>query len=176
MAEYNPITIEDFPEVTSVLSSDQVIVFTESGGKLIPTVTLLSAFSEFVLDDSEIDELESKVAELEDWYKKLEREINNSYLTPAEVKNEYSTKDNFQKVSAKIEKTKDFKTLISDKATKEYLNSIYEELCSKTQRMKTYLGSFDNGDEKYAGKGYKLLMVARALGEGEEEKKEEEKK
>ena len=167
MADLNPIKIEDFPEVTSLLSTDQVILFAEEDEKMYPYVADLSSFTEFVLSAGELAELEKKVTELESYYKEVERTFNNTYVTNAQAKAEYSTKTNYNSVKSKIETIEKFKKDISSKASGEYAESKFSNLKRKIQDMKRFIGSWqwtkkNKKGHSEDGWGYKLLAVASA--------------
>lgn len=172
MAEYNPIRIEDFPELTSLLSTDQMILFTEESGKLMPYVVELSALGQYALSVGALNELAEKVSRLEERYKEVEREFNNTYMTPAQVAAQYATKTEFNTQIAKIEKTEQFKASLSSKADDVYLEYKTNVIKNKTQAYKKLLGSDkwkDPADSRLKiGYGYKRLMSQAALGTPEE--------
>ena len=159
----NPTTIEDLPEISSLLSSDQMILFTEIGGNLMPYAIELSSFSEFVLSANALADLSSKVSRLEDRYNEIEREFNKTYITESQADSIYSTISDYNGKMAKLEKTEDFKNALSTKGSKEYLEARFSELKNRVQDMKLFLGSRDwDGDNDEDGWGYKRLAVGAA--------------
>lgn len=171
MADYNPVTIEQFPELTSLLSTDQVILFTEQNGKLMPFVVELSAFGEYVLSAGALADLSEKVSQLESRYKDIEREFRNTYMTPSQVSAQYSTISNFNSQISKIEKTESFKSSLASKADDEFLEYQYNLIKNDTQRLKKTLGSDTWKTDDGTGYGYKQLAVRASLGKKEEETK-----
>lgn len=162
MADYNPVTIEQFPELTSLLSTDQVILFTEQNGKLMPLVVELSAFSEFALSVNALADLSNKVSRLEDRYNEMEREFNKTYITESQADSIYSTISDYNKQIAKLEKTEDFKNALLAKGSKEYLEARFSELKNRVQDMKLFLGSREWDNDEETGWGYKRLAVGAA--------------
>lgn len=157
----NPITIEDFPETTEVLSSDKIIFFNSEG---TPYFVQMFDLSNVLVLASELDSLSSKVEELETKYEEMEQNFNNTYVTSTQVAEKYSSVANFQEQSTLIEKTESFKDKLSNKADATYLEFQYNALKAKCQDMKKFLGSRDNWNVNgERGKGYKLLMAGKAI-------------
>ena len=72
MTEFNPALIEDFPEATTLLSTDKVIFFTEKEGELVPYMTEISSFSEFIVRSGELEDVSELLNTVERQYKELE--------------------------------------------------------------------------------------------------------
>lgn len=156
---YNPVTIEDFPETNTILSSDKIILFTEKNNQFVPMLVEISAFSELIVMKNGLSALEERVSQLESKFKETARELSNTYMTPEQVIAEYSILSDFNNQISKLKKIEDFKSDLSKKADITYLDSRYNSLKAKCQNMKKYLGCFSEGD----GKGYKLLMAGKAI-------------
>ena len=171
MISLNPTHIEDFPEITSLLSTDKVILFNRtSAEEYVPSIVDISSFIEHVLLAGELQSLEERTKSLEKRYEDIEREYVKQYMTPEQVKEKYCTISSFDSTINKLEKVTDFKTKLNDKASKEYLEAKYNEILKKCQAMKRYLGSekeWKNGSA--TGVGYKEIAAAAARGEPEEE-------
>jgi len=160
MAEYNPIRIEDFPELTSLLSTDQVILFKRQSGNLMPYVVELSAFSEYIVRNGELEDVSSLLNIVENQYKTLERNLKLNYMTPKEVKDMYSTKKDLSNVINLFEKTKDFDAATVNKATNDYVENQAANVLRSIQGGKRVLGSAEE-DELASGSkamGYKIVL------------------
>lgn len=162
MADLNPLRIEDFPEVTNLLSTDRVVLFTNNSGNLMPYLVELSAFSEYVLSAGELAALENRVEELEKKYSEVERQFNNTYVTPVQVKAEYCTIDSYNDIKADIETIEAFKNGLSSKASGEYAEASFSNIKRKAQDMKRFVGSYSWETTNGTGKGYKWIAVATA--------------
>lgn len=167
MTEFNPALIEDFPEATTLLSTDKVIFFTEKEGELVPYMTEISSFSEFIVRSGELEDVSELLNTVERQYKELEKNLKLNYMTPEEVAAEYATNTEISNVIKLFENTKDFNSKLSSKATNDYVESQAENVLRSIQGVKRIFGSTNSGHEAdtlgHGDKstvGYKLVLGA----------------
>lgn len=162
------ITISDFPELSTLQESDKIVLFVKNDDGFYPSVEPLSSFSNVLIEKSQFNVLSSNIMQLISNEKDIENELSNNYPTTKFISETYATTSLFVQITNAIKKTSDLMNDLNTKATKNYLDNKYQRVLFTMQDLKRILGSggWSFGGED--GLGYKVALVSKAKGGGDE--------
>jgi len=161
--EHNTISIESFPELSSLQTTDKIIVFEkDSNEKLSPKLHPVSDLSNVVVTIDGIEDVAQKVAEVKTAIVNAMNYLRKTFVTKAEAADYCATTSSLEAELAKLEKTADFMDKISTKADITYLDYLYNKIRTDCARVKTRLGDGRWKVSGATGLGYKIITSARA--------------
>lgn len=161
------ITIDDFPEISSLNEDDKLIVFSKNvDGTMTPHIEDLSSAIKLGISRSLFFELSSKYEELEKAELSLEKELSSIYVTNSFISSIYSTKEYFNNTTNLLKKAGELEADLKNKALKDYLETKYQNVLYQMQDLKRLLGTagWTTDDEAI---GYKITLAAKAKNPGE---------
>ena len=169
MADLKQVYIDQFPELTGLLSSDKIIAFERVDEEdYRPIVLEVGDLSAFFVGKEYVDVLSAKIAEMESKVDEVEKHFEK-ILPKDDDLTDYATIGKLETELSKLEKTSDFNAKLNGKADKTFLNAQYNSLLGKLQHLKaTYSGAGHDAGKKwesnreYAGYPYKTVLAALA--------------
>ena len=157
-------TLDDFPELSDLQETDKIVLFYDNrNGNYTPRIEDISASSEILVEKEKIESLSALFDELEKQEEKLEKDISNLYGDAEFVEENCADNALFNSTISKIEKTVDLMNKLNGKATKEYLETAYQQVLLNIKNFKKIVGGgrwITGKDEKRYG--FKILLALRA--------------
>lgn len=158
--EYNPIEINNFPEISDLLSTDKIIVFEKTDNTLSPHLYNISDLSAVVVLPENTDDIKNKTNEVKSIINDAINYLKKNFVTKTDAEKLYGTIAELNTIIQKFETILDFENRIKNKADKEYLDRLANRVKANYNAIKHGLGTGDwDGGE---GRGYKVLLVAKA--------------
>lgn len=168
MLKYNPIEIEDFPELEEILSSDSIIVFEEKEETISPKLCKVGDLSSVIVLDGSIDDLVNKANEIKGMIASAIANLRKNFVSIETAASTYATISEMETQLNMLKNTADFLDDLKNKADSKYLDYLYNRLKKANANMKFFMGTGDWGSKgspkKNDGSGYKLLLAQLAGG------------